>query len=182
MVTRLNALLNDRRGVSAVEFAFVAPILLSVAMGMIELARFALLTIKLQHASSTLADLATRDQTLSAATLDSLFSAARHILEPFDITSNGRAIVTGFGQPAGQSARIFWQRAGAGSYAAASELGSAGGSPVKPDDLVLREGDTIVAAEVYFRYEPWLLGFVPEMKLRPVAFYRPRFGSLTTLQ
>ena len=39
-----------------------------------------------------------------------------------------------------------------------------------------------MAAEVYFRYEPWLLGFVPETTLRKVAFYRPRFGSLTSLQ
>lgn len=182
MTAGLRALLADRRGITAVEFALVAPLLLSVAMGLIEVGRFALLTLKVQHASSTLADLASRDQTLSLSTLNDLFNATRHVMEPFDIASDGRAIVTAFGRPVGQNPRIYWQQAGAGSYAATSGIGQSGGAPTVPGDLVLREGDTVIAAEVFFHYEPWLLGFVPETTLRKVAFYRPRLGTLTSLQ
>ena len=178
----LRSFVADRRGITAVEFALVAPILLSVAMGLIELGRFALLTMKVQHASSTLADLASRDQTLSASTLNDLFNAARHVMEPFDVTTSGRAIVTSFGRQLGQqAATIYWQSGGVGSYAASSGIGQAGGSPTMPADLILREGDTVIAAEMFFHYEPWLLGFVPETTLRRVAYFRPRLGTLTSL-
>jgi Flp pilus assembly protein TadG len=178
----LRSFIADRRGVTAVEFALVAPLMLSVAMGLIELGRFALLTMKVQHASSTLADLASRDQTLSATALSDLFNAARHIMEPFDVASSGRAIVTSFGIPLGQqSARIYWQSSGVGTYAAGSGIGQTG-SPTMPADLILREGDTVIAAEMFFHYEPWLLGFVPETTLRRVAYFRPRLGTLTALQ
>jgi len=46
-----------------------------------------------------------------------------------------------------------------------------------PDDLVLRADESVIVAEVMFRYQPWLLGLVPETLLRRVAFFRPRLAT-----
>jgi hypothetical protein len=46
----------------------------------------------------------------------------------------------------------------------------------------VRSGETVIVAEAFFRYRRWLLGFVPDTTLRRVAFYRPRLGTLRTLQ
>ncbi len=53
------SLLTERRGIAAVEFALLAPLLLLLLMGVAEVGRFATFAIKVQHAANSVADLAT---------------------------------------------------------------------------------------------------------------------------
>jgi Flp pilus assembly protein TadG len=172
---------RDRRGLAAVEFALVLPILLLFAVGVTEVSRYALLGMKLQHAADAMADLASRDQELSAAGLQGLFAAVPHIVEPFDVADQGVVIVSAVGVDSGGPPTVFWQRSGAGSLGSKSAIGTAGGRATLPKTLVVRDGDTVIVAEIYFRYESWLLQLVPRTTLRRVAFYRPRLGTLRTL-
>lgn len=182
MLPRLLArLMRDGRGVSAVELALIAPVLLLLALGVVELGRFVALATRLQHAATTLADLATRDETLSEAALLNLFSAVRHVTDPFDMSAEGVAIVSAAGRLDDRGPRVLWQRRGAGALPATSDVGQAGGAAATPAALLSQDGDTVIAAEVYYRYSPWLLGIVPETTLRRVAYYRPRLGSLQEL-
>jgi Flp pilus assembly pilin Flp len=169
----------DRRGLAAVEFALILPVLLLFAIGVSELARFALLGLKVQHAADTVADLASGSAQLVPASMTDMFSAVRHIVQPFDVASQGRVIVsgvTGNGTPT-----ILWQCVGAGTFVAGSQIGAKGGRANLPADLVLRDGESVIVSEMYFRYEEALLGIVPSTTLRRVAFYRPRFLMPTTL-
>ena len=55
-----------------------------------------------------------------------------------------------------------------------------GGTADLPDDLDIREGETIIAAEVFFNFEPIFgIGLAPRVLHR--SFYKPRLGSLETL-
>lgn len=177
----LLALARDTRGVSAVEFALVLPVLLLLSLGFAEVGRYALVALKVQHAATTLADLATREEQLSAGTLDGLFAACRHILAPFDMATDGVAIVTGVGAEGGGGPEVLWQRSGGGALTAASDVGGVGGAADLPDVLTVDDGETLVAAEVVFSYRPWLLGVVPAATLRRTAYYRPRAGTLRQL-
>jgi Flp pilus assembly pilin Flp len=172
---------RDRRGVSAVEFALVAPVLLLLSLGTVEIGRFALLALKLQHAATTLADLATREEELSAATLDGLFAATRQVTAPFDLEGNGLVIVTGVSAEDGEGAAVSWQRR-RGKLEVESEIGAVGAAARLPAELTVDDGETVVAAEVFFRHQPWLLGLVPETTLRRIALYRPRLGTLRNLE
>jgi Flp pilus assembly protein TadG len=172
---------RDRRGVAAVEFALVLPVLLLFALGAVEASRFALLGLKLQHAAETIADLASRPPTLSAAELDSLLASARPIVQPFDIGQDGVVTVSAVGADNGGPAIVVWQRQGGGGLAATSGIGAVGGGATLPADLVVRDGDTVIVAEVHFHYRGWLLQILPEARLRRVAFYRPRLGALRSL-
>jgi Flp pilus assembly protein TadG len=173
-------LLGDDRGISAVEFALVLPVLLLLAMGIAEVGRFALLAMKVNHAAATLGDLAAREETLTGAFVDSLFDAVEHVMEPFDIAAEGAAFVSGVGLDGGRT-EVLWQRQGAGSLAVDSVVGSVGNVAALPEGLEARTGETILATEVIFRYEPWLLGLVPETTVRRVSYFRPRLGSLQSL-
>lgn len=177
----LRRLGRDRRGIAAVEFALVLPVMILFSLGLAEVGRFALLTLKLQHAANTMADLASRDEELSNAAVNSMFSAMQHIVQPFDLADQGRVIVSGIGVDPGIPPTVFWQRAGAGSLSAVSDVGTEGGTATLPATLVLRDGETVIVAEAVFRYTPWLLALVPETVLRRAAFYRPRLGSLRAL-
>ena len=71
---------------------------------------------------------------------------------------------------------MFWQQQGAGKLARASDIGASGGKATLPKDLVLRDGETVIVAEVLFRYEPWLLGLVPETHAPPRRLLPPPAG------
>ena len=176
------ALLADRRGVGAVELALVAPVLLLLLAGLAEVGVYVLLNLKLQHAATALADLATRDGALTATHLDDLFQAAPQITTPFALGSNAVAIVTSVGADNGSGPTVEWQRTGGGTLAATSNIGTkVGGKATLPSGLLLRDGETIVAAEVVYSYKHWLLSLVPDTTLRRTSYYRPRLSSLRTL-
>jgi hypothetical protein len=61
-------------------------------------------------------------------------------------------------------------------------VGAVGEAASLPAELVVDDGETVVAAEVFLRHSPWLLGLVPETTLRRSAFYRPRLGTLRELE
>ena len=174
-------LVQDRRGGIAVEMALILPILLALVSGIVEVGRAALISLKAQHAATALADLATRDETLSAATLGGLFNAAAHILLPFDLGADGVVILSGAGKTGKAAPTIYWQSRGGGTLAVASSVGAQGGTPGLPTSFVLRDDESVVVAEVVVRYRRWLLGLVPEFTIHRTAYYRPRYGTLRSI-
>jgi hypothetical protein len=172
---------RDRHGIAAIELALILPVMILFSLGVAEVGRFALLTLKLQHAANTMADLASRDEELSLAAVQSVFSAMQHIVLPFDLINAGVVIVSGVGGNLGNPPTVFWQEEGAGALDETSEIGDAGGDATLPADLILRDGETVIVAEAVFRYTPWLLALVLETLLRRSAYYRPRLGTLRAL-
>ncbi len=181
-MTRLFARLGrDRRGIAATEFALILPILVLFSGGTIEYSRLILLTQKLQSGSFILADLTARDRTLTEGQLDNIFLAIDNVVQPFEFDASGKAIVTSIGVDASNHPVVNWQRSGSGALAATSELGSPGHAAALPDDLHIAAGETIIASEVFYAFEPLFgLGAEPRV-IRRVAYYKPRLGSLDTL-
>jgi hypothetical protein len=175
----VGSIARDRRGVSAVFLAVsLVPV---IGVGTVEFSRLILLTQKLQSGSFILADLTARDKTLSTEQLGNIFLALDQVIQPFEFAESGRAIVTSIGVDADDDPVVNWQCGGAGELTATSELGSAGGDASLPEDLSISAGETIIAAEVFYGFEP-LFGIVLEPRvIRRVAFFKPRLGDLTTL-
>lgn len=174
-------LTSSQRGVAAIEFALFLPVLLTLCLMTVEAARFLLLNMKLSHAATSMADLATRERELTVATLDSLFSSVRYITDPFVFSTDGVVIMSGVSEDAAKQVTVSWQRRGAGTLTANSEIGNVAAAATLPEDLDVGVNQTIVAAEVFYQYQPWLLGIIPNQLLHHVSYYRPRLGSLTIL-
>ena len=181
IIESVRSLVRDRRGATLVEFAFVVPVLTFLTLASIELSRYVLLNQKLQNAATSLADLAARGRTLSVAQLDSMFAAVPSITQPYDFTNNGIAIVTSITSPSVDTAEVAWQRTGGGALIETSRIGSPGNSATIPSDLPERAGDTIIAAEVYFDFQPLFNILLSPTTLYRSAYVRPRLGTLTTL-
>ncbi len=177
----LRNLLRDRRAVSALEFALVLPVVMILAVGTIEYGRIVLLTQKIQNGAFILADLTARDKTVNVEQMENIFLALGNIIQPFDIEANGVAFVTSVGVPNPVAPVVNWQRSGAGGLATASTVGLPGGSASLPADLTLATGDTIIVAEVFYRYEPIFTMIAEPRTMRTVAYYKPRLGTLETL-
>jgi Flp pilus assembly protein TadG len=181
MRSLLQRLVRDERGISASEFALVLPILALFAGGTVEYSRLILLTQKLQNGSFILADLTARDRTLSSEQLGNIFLAIDSIIQPFEFTSHGTAIVTSVGVDGSNNPIVNWQCTGSGVLSATSLIGSAGGAATLPATLEITSGETIIAAEVYYSFDPLFgIGLEPRV-IRRVAYYKPRLGSLSTM-
>ena len=175
--TLLPRFLPDQRGLAAVEFALVLPVMILFSMGIAEVGRFTLLNLKLQHAATTLADLAARDETVTDAAMTSMLGAMDFIVRPFDLDAQGLVIVSCVGLDGGGEPTVLAQTEGGGALDETSQIGSLDGAAILPDDLVLRTDERVVIAEALFHYTPWLLALVPETLLRRIAFYRPRLST-----
>lgn len=90
----LRRFLGDRRGVAAIEFAFIAPILLSLYFVTMEVAQGIETNKKVGRAGSMVADLITQQQEMSKADLDAIMQIGGSILQPYN-RSQPKIIVTG---------------------------------------------------------------------------------------
>lgn len=83
----LSRLRRDRRGVSAIEFALIAPILILVYFGMAELSEAMMAQRRVSHATSALGDLTAQHDNqqmpMHDADVANVFAAATDILSPF---------------------------------------------------------------------------------------------------
>ncbi|HEX6980585.1 MAG TPA: TadE/TadG family type IV pilus assembly protein [Alphaproteobacteria bacterium] len=188
MTAVLRRLLCNERGALIAEFAVALPVLLVLLLAGFEISRYALLHQKLDRLATTMADLVAQAETMTTEDIDLLFLASEHVAWPFDIKTQGVVIVSSIraaptppSDPPGPPV-VVWQRSGGGTLAETSKIGVVSGQAALPPGLTVDKGDTIIAAEVYFEYQPiFVPAIVPVSRLYHRAFYRPRLGALSTL-
>jgi hypothetical protein len=178
----LLAFLRARRADSAVEFGLIAPLLMSMFVGVSELGRYIYLWMKVTNVASNVADLVARSDVARGSDIDSLIGALPVMLSPFESAGRFGVVVTGVVQAtAADPAEIVWQRTG-GSLAVTSAVGAIGDEAVTPPDMIVAGGDALIVAEVFYDYRAWLFGFVPAQTVVEVAYARPRRATLTALE
>ncbi|MGH6915090.1 MAG: TadE/TadG family type IV pilus assembly protein, partial [Geminicoccales bacterium] len=99
---------GDRRGGIMIEAAVIMPFLVFVMLGGVEIVRFALLQQKLNRTAVSMADLVAQAETLSEDQLNSLFSAAQFVAQPFDIGDSGAVIVSSISATGSNPPVIDW--------------------------------------------------------------------------
>ena len=86
-----SAWVDDRRAVSAIEFAFVCPILIALLLGTAEAARYLNFTWKIGNVAQTVASLVSRNQTGSVKTSDLFFANDSAMLIFPDILADAKS-------------------------------------------------------------------------------------------
>lgn len=81
---RLGRLVADRRGVAALEFALIAPLLLSMYFLTMEVGQGIEANKKVGRAASMVADLVTQQQTTTKAELNAILNIGSAILQPYN--------------------------------------------------------------------------------------------------
>jgi len=188
MTAARRRLFFDECGALIAEFAVALPVLIVLLLAGFEISRYALLHQKLDRLATTMADLVAQAETMTAEDIDLLFLASEHVAWPFDIKTQGvvivssiRAAPTSPNDPPGPPV-VVWQRSGGGTLTATSRIGVTSGQATLPAGLTVDKNDTIIAAEVFFEFEPvFVPAIIPVSRLYHRAFYRPRLGALSTL-
>ena len=142
----------DRRGVAAVEFAFIAPVLLAMYFVTMEVSQGIETSKKVSRIGSMVADLVTQQQTVAKADLDAIMKIGESTLQPYN-RSTPKIIITAIEvtDEATPKVKVVWSRkmvAGTYSADAAPET-----ITTVPDALKIA-GTFLIRVESDLEYKP----------------------------
>jgi len=158
---------RDEDGISAVEFALVAPFMALLYFGCIELSLMMQTDRRVTSAASTMGDLVARASTLTDDDIEEVFQASRMIMEPSPM-ANARLRISSLVSEDG-SITVDWSDANENWTAR-----SVGEAVTVPDNLV-PDGGSVIFAEVEFDYSSQIGYFIDNTRTLTDEFYlRPR--------
>lgn len=165
-------LARDERGISAVEFALLAPVLIAFYLGLSEFCQGYMAQKRMGHVASAVADLVAQEETVNTSTLSDIFSISALIMKPFSATPLKQRVssVT----RTGNQAKVDWSR---GSGMTARAVNSTVTLPV---DL-LADGQSIIMTEATYDYDSPADYLMPTITQFSHTYYlRPRTVDKTT--
>ncbi len=172
---------NEESSILA-EIALSMPLYIGLLAGTFEVGNYLILHMKVQHSVVTIADLVTRDQTISEAVITDILEVVPEILAPYRAEENTVTIVSAISQTEDIASSVFWQRTGGGTLSAVSKLGAEGDPALLPPTITMRDNETVLAVEVYYQFSPLVFPFMENSTIRRVSYYRPRIGSLQEIE
>lgn len=167
---RLAAFLKDRRGVSAVEFALVLPLMLTLWLGTAEVSQGIGLDRKVTISARAVADLVAQVPSINNAGMNDVLAATGTVLAPFSL-SNAKIVVSQIKIDGNGNAKIEWSDTKNGQAHAV-------GSVVTVPSALKIPNTYLIWGEVQYSYTPsfgsTLLGTIV---LKDQIFMRPRLSE-----
>lgn len=163
----IQGLWYNEKGVSAVEFALIAPVMVLIYFGCIELSLLMRADRRVTSTASSLGDLTARLVTVTDADMQDLYNAATVLMEPYPAGSARMRITSVVDNGDGQT-RVDWSDGfNTAPYAPNTAI-------TIPAGLVVSPGSVIVA-EVEFDYES-SVGMVLDASrtVKDTFYLRPR--------
>lgn len=138
---------RDVRGVSAVEFALIAPLMLLTYFGLVEFCQGYMANRRASHTASIVADLVAQSDATTTQDLTSVFAIGDMIMRPFP-SSPLSIRVSSVTRDANGVARVDWSR---GNNKALSPRGKASVVSDLPAGLI-ENGESLIIGETRFEY------------------------------
>lgn len=161
---------RERRGVSAVEFALVAPVMVGLYLGCVELSDGIAIDRKVSLTAAALANLTSESTALSSNDMTNIFSAATAIIQPYS-ASNMKMTVSCLSVDSSLNVTTKWTTSSNG--------GVSGGVGTMPTDLKVANTQLILA-QVSYAYKP-IVGYTISgtLTLSDQMFMMPRISAPT---
>ena len=170
IVTLWRKFRRDRRGVSAVEFALIAPLLIMIYFSLAELCQAMLAERKVAHAASAVGDLVAQVSTVSASDLTDIYAAAGSVMTPYSTTPL-KIRITSVTADASDKTTVAWSQ---GSGLTGLPTGS---TVVLPANL-LPANQTLIMSEVQYAYtSPLDYWFKSAVNFDQTYYLRPRVSQ-----
>ena len=166
----LNRLFRDRRGAAAVEFAFVAPLMILMYYGLSETTQGMMASRRAAHVATTIGDLTAQQSQINAATVADIFTVGKAILAPFPTATLNMRITSVKADVSG-TPKVVWSQ-GYGSMAPLS--GTVSGVPTG----LIGPNESTIQAEVSYTYTSSIQKALPgPIVLTQKSFLKPRKGA-----
>ena len=167
VIARFDSFRLDRSGTSAVEFAFILPIMVVLYFGCVEVSEAVSVNRKVTAVSSAAGDLVAQASTLSNSEMDDIFAAARAIISPYS-TGPLKIVISSIDIDEDGNTKVQWSRA-------ENAIARTKGSTVSIPDGLKIEGTTLIMAEVDYVYTSVFADFFAgPIPLAETFYLRPR--------
>ena len=181
LVRELRAALSCRRGVSAVEFALILPILLFFAIGTYEVTALVRVNMKLTRAAGALAKIIAQQSSSvtsgTTGTLGDICTGAALEMTPFATKPFSAAIVS-VTNSSGSSVAMDWESDGSCTTAATAMGSAAAVTRAGAYGLVPNAGDSVVMVKATYAYTSVLhYALGKSFALTQYGYARPRTGA-----
>ena len=172
LLIALRRLMRERRGVSAVEFALILPVMITLFIGGSEVTQGITIKRKVTIATRTIADLVSQDVSVTDADLTAIFAATTTVLAPYS-TASFKITITNVWIDADGNVSVVWSK----GYNGATER-TTGSSVTLPNGLNAFPKTSLLWAEAEYKYTP-TIGYVisGSIDLKDKVYLRPRLTS-----
>jgi Flp pilus assembly protein TadG len=155
----------DRKGLAAIEFALIAPVMVLMFYGAVELSSAVDCNARVSRVSSTVADLVAQETTVASADTTNMFNAADAILYPY-APSNAKIIVTSLVADATGKVTVDWSDA--------QNTGKRTTPPANIPAGILPANSSVIYAEVIYTFTPAASYFITTVNLTSSFYVKPR--------
>ena len=157
----------NEEGVSAVEFALIAPILIFIYLGAVELSLLMRVDGRVTSTTASLGDLTARLATVTDEDMEEMFAAAEVMMQPYEAQSATMRITSIVDSGDGKAV-VAW------SDAYKMTAYSKGATVTVPSGIISSPG-SIILSEVVYEYDSKIGGFLNTTMTIDDEFYlRPR--------
>jgi Flp pilus assembly protein TadG len=169
----LARLVRDQRGLAAIEFAMLLPLMLTLYLGGVELSQAISVDRKVTLTSRAVADLVAQSTSVNNAEMTNILNAATAVAAPF-ATSNLRVTVSSINVDSAGTAKISWSDTYNGTARAVNS------SVTLPSALQI-PNTSLIWGEVSYAYTP-TIGYIitGTMTLKDQIYMRPRQSTSVT--
>lgn len=171
----LRRLLKDRRGVSAVEFALIAPVMVMLYLGLAEMTMALMANRRVSHVASAVGDLVAQFPSTTTSELGDIFAVGDAVMEPFP-TGTLAIRLTSIKADVSGTPKVVWSRV-KGTTLSALATNSTVTLPVG----LIAANETIIMANTRYTYTSTVAQTLPHSMVFSDTYYlRPRRSDAVT--
>jgi Flp pilus assembly protein TadG len=143
---------RDRRGVSAIEFAMIAPLLILMYVGLAEVGNALTIYRRAATVAMTAADLTAQTKSLKTADLKDIVGASSSILAPYAATSPTplKIVISSVVADQNNSGKVAW------SYASNGATARGVNSAYTVPNGLTEAGTSVIVSEITYAFTPLL--------------------------
>lgn len=165
---RLCRFWRDSRGLAAVEFAMIFPIMLTLYFGTLETSDALTVSRRVANVAETAADLVAQQISVSSSDLTDVFAASAAILTPYD-TTKIKIVLTSVVANSSNVTTVAWSSAYGGATAR-----TVNSSITLPTGLTTANSSVIMAEVTYSYVSPIAHFITGPITMTETAYLRPR--------
>lgn len=168
-----NRLRHDERGVSAIEFAMLLPLMLTMYLGSVEISQGVSASRKVTLTTRTVADLVSQVSSINNSDMSNSLNAAATVMAPFS-SSNLKVVLSSVTIDSTGKATVAWSETLNGTARAK-------GSSVALPTALNVPNSSLIFSEVQYAYTP-TIGYIISgtLTLKDQIYMRPRLSDSVT--
>ena len=164
---------QDRRGVSAIEFCLIVPLLILLCFGCAAVMQGVILQRKVTLIASTVANLVAQNASVSSTDMSNFFGASSLIVAPYPSTPV-KIVLSCVTIDASGNATVTWSKTSNGTVRSA-------GSAVTLPAAINVKGTSLIMSEVTYLYKPgFSTSVIGTVNLSKTSYMSPRQSPTVT--